>query len=64
MGDERVHLQQAYGHALSLDAYRLTPDRIEEQLAAAGLAVHVRVVRDPTPREKTPQAYLLARRTG
>jgi SAM-dependent methyltransferase len=61
-GDERVHLHQAYGHAITLDAYRLRPAWIEDQLTAAGLITHTRILRDPGPREPTPQAYLLARR--
>jgi SAM-dependent methyltransferase len=61
-GDERVHLHQAYGHAITLDAYRLPPSWIEDQLTAAGLITHTRILRDPGPRETTPQAYLLARR--
>ena len=61
-GDERVHLHQAYGHAITLDAYRLPPAWIEDQLTAAGLVTHTRILRDPGPRESTPQAYLLARR--
>jgi len=63
-GDERVELHQAYGHTVSLDAYRLPPDWIEAQLTAAGLVTHTRIRRDPGPREPTPQAYLLARRPG
>jgi SAM-dependent methyltransferase len=61
-GDEQVHLHQAYGHAITLDAYRLPPAWIEDQLTAAGLITHTRILRDPGPREPTPQAYLLARR--
>jgi SAM-dependent methyltransferase len=61
-GDERVQLHQAYGHAIALDAYRLPPSWIEDQLTAAGLITHTRILRDPGPRETTPQAYLLARR--
>jgi SAM-dependent methyltransferase len=61
-GDEKVHLSQAYGHTISLDAYRLSPTRVEDLLTTAGLVTHTRVLRDPGPREKTPQAYLLARR--
>ncbi|MBV9792611.1 MAG: class I SAM-dependent methyltransferase [Actinobacteria bacterium] len=62
-GDERVHLHQAYGHAITLDAYRLPPAWIEDQLAAADLVTHTRIVRDPIARESTPQAFLLARAT-
>jgi SAM-dependent methyltransferase len=61
-GDERVQLHQAYGHAITLDAYRLPPAWIEDQLTAAGLVTHTRMLRDPGPGESTPQAYLLARR--
>lgn len=50
VGDERRHIQQAYGHAVSLDAYRMQPDQLAQQLHAAGLPVHARVLRDPDDR--------------
>lgn len=62
VGDEVLRVEQAYGHAVAADAYRLTPDRIADLLAAAGIAVTTRVVREPEGNEKTPQAYLLAAR--
>jgi SAM-dependent methyltransferase len=61
-GDERVHLRQGYGHEISLDAYRLAPDRIADLFARAGFVEHARLVREPERGEKTPQAFLLARR--
>lgn len=61
-GDERVHLEQAYGHRVSLDAYRLPPGRVAGLLGQAGLAVHARLLREPDGPEKTQQAYLLARK--
>jgi SAM-dependent methyltransferase len=61
-GDERVHLEHAYGHDLALDAYRLPPDGIAELVTGAGLVVHARLVRRPDPPYETPQAYLLARK--
>jgi SAM-dependent methyltransferase len=64
VGDERRHIEQGYGHTVSLDAYRLPPDRIAALLGEAGLPVNRTVVRDPEDREKTPQAYLLAHRPG
>jgi SAM-dependent methyltransferase len=64
VGDERVHLEQAYGHELSLDAYRLPPDFVAEALGSAGLAVTARLVREPTGRERQQQAYLFARKPG
>jgi hypothetical protein len=59
-GDERVHLERAYGHELSLDAYRLRPDRIAELLGQAGFVVHARLLREPQEPEKNQQAYFLA----
>ncbi len=59
-GDERVHLEQGYGHSISLDAYRLDPDHVTTLLADAGLEVDARVVRAAETREKTAQAYLQA----
>lgn len=59
IGDERVHLDHAYGHELSLDAYRLSPDLVAEQLNVAGLAVTARLTREPTGRERQQQAFLV-----
>jgi SAM-dependent methyltransferase len=61
-GDGRVHLEHAYGHAISVDAYRLSPDQVTKLLSQAGLPVHATVLRDPQEAEKTQQAYLLARK--
>lgn len=62
VGDERVRLHQAYDHTVSLDAYRLPPDRVAELLTQAGLVVYARLLREPEQPEKVQQAYLLARR--
>jgi SAM-dependent methyltransferase len=65
VGDERRHITHGYGHDVSLAAYRLPPDFVAELCAAAGLVVEARLVREPQPPyEKTPQAYLLARKPG
>jgi SAM-dependent methyltransferase len=63
-GDERVHIEQGYGHAVSLDAYRRSPDLVAELLSQAGLVVRARLLREPGPNEKVPQACLLARRSA
>lgn len=60
VGDERVRIERAYGHAVDVDAYRLPPDHVAELLAAAGFAVEARLVRAARPPERTPQAYLIA----
>jgi SAM-dependent methyltransferase len=62
VGDELRHIEQAYGHTLALDAYRLSPGDITELLTQAGFTTYARLVRDPAGPEKTPQAYLLASR--
>ena len=61
--DEQRHRDHAYGHPVSLDSYRHSPDRVVELLVRAGFDVHTRVVREPSASfETTPQAYLMARR--
>jgi SAM-dependent methyltransferase len=62
VGDERVRLEQAYGHAVSLDVYRLPPDHVAELLSQAGLVETARLVREPDETEKTRQGFLLARK--
>jgi SAM-dependent methyltransferase len=61
VGDEQVHLEHAYGHLVSLDAYRLDPDRVAALLTETGLATRARLLREPEPPEKVPQSYLVAR---
>ncbi|MGW4486269.1 class I SAM-dependent methyltransferase [Amycolatopsis sp. NPDC004368] len=62
VGAEPRHVSTAYGHDVSLDAYRLDPDFVTGLLGAAGFAVEARLVREAAAHEKTPQAYLLARK--
>jgi SAM-dependent methyltransferase len=61
-GDEIRHLDHAYGHDISLDAYRLPPERVAETAEQSGFAVDARLVREPGTLEKTRQAFLLARK--
>ncbi|MEU6555669.1 methyltransferase domain-containing protein [Streptomyces sp. NPDC046915] len=64
VGDEPLHLDQPFGHQVSLDFHRRQPDRIAELLEAAGLEVRARLLResDPDVGESTPQASLIARK--
>jgi SAM-dependent methyltransferase len=64
VGDERLSVSQGYGREVSLDAYRLRPDFVAELITGAGLEMEARLVREPQPSEKVPQAYLLARKPG
>lgn len=60
----RECLQRRYGHAVSLDNYRLSPDHVAELLGQAGLVVQTRVLREPLYAfEKSQQAFLLAHKT-
>ncbi|QII06830.1 class I SAM-dependent methyltransferase [Rhodococcoides fascians A25f] len=63
-GNERVRLEQVYGHSVSYDAYRLDPDAIVADLVDANFAVDVRVHRAAVGYEPTPQAYLMARKAN
>lgn len=62
VGDERIHVENAYGHVVSLDTYQLLPDRVAELLSRAGLSVQGRLFREPVKGEKVQQAYILAGR--
>ena len=64
VGDGPVEIRHAYGHDVSATAYRLDPDAIADQVRDAGFTVLVRQVRGRLGPERTPQAYLLARRSG
>ncbi|WGW11624.1 methyltransferase domain-containing protein [Saxibacter everestensis] len=60
VGNEVVHLEQGYGHPLSLDAYRLSPERISDLLSEAGFKTASATEREPIAPEKNRQAYLIA----
>lgn len=62
VGDERRVITDAYGHSgLRYDAYRLQPDRVEEDLAASGFAHVARLTSAQIGMERSAQAYVLAR---
>jgi SAM-dependent methyltransferase len=63
VGTDSVHREHAYGHPVSLDGHRLSPDRVEVLLTEAGFVVHARLVREPEDDyERTPQGFVMARR--
>ncbi|MGZ4485023.1 MAG: hypothetical protein ACXVW8_11900 [Nocardioidaceae bacterium] len=52
---------EAYGHAVLLDNYRLSPDHVADLLQDAGFVVHTQMLREPSSaHEKAPQAFMLA----
>ncbi|SHF87293.1 class I SAM-dependent methyltransferase [Streptoalloteichus hindustanus] len=62
VGDRPMHVEQPFGHPVSLDFHRLSPDQVEDLLRATGFIVNVRTVREPVSTEKTRQACLLAQK--
>ncbi|MFF3410258.1 class I SAM-dependent DNA methyltransferase [Streptomyces sp. NPDC002742] len=62
VGAEHVRLEHAYGHDVDLDVHRFPPERVAELLRNAGLFEIARLVREAEAPEKTPQAFILARR--
>ncbi|MDY0815584.1 class I SAM-dependent methyltransferase [Kitasatospora purpeofusca] len=64
VGDDVLRLDRPFGRPVTLDFRRGRPERIEALAEAAGLRVTTRLVREPEPDERTPQAYLLAHRAA
>jgi SAM-dependent methyltransferase len=58
----RLHLDERFGHEISLDYHWRTPDEAAEHLTKAGLQVIVRVLREPLDDEKLSRAYLVVRK--
>ncbi|MFJ8820656.1 class I SAM-dependent methyltransferase [Streptomyces sp. NPDC102467] len=62
VGDDPLHLTEAYGHDIDLLFRRLTPERVTDLLRGAGLTYEAHLVREPYEGERTRQAYLMARK--
>jgi SAM-dependent methyltransferase len=62
VGTERYHLDQAYGHALSLDVYQYQPAEITALLISAGFSEVATFTHAPLEYEKQAQGYLLVRK--
>jgi ubiquinone/menaquinone biosynthesis C-methylase UbiE len=62
VGDGPLRMSEALGHEISLVFHRRRPEHVSALLAAAGLPVHAHAVREAYPTERTPHAYLLARK--
>ncbi|MBN0044391.1 class I SAM-dependent methyltransferase [Streptomyces actuosus] len=61
---EHLHLAERFGHGIALDYWFRPPEPVAGLLAAAGLAVRARVVREPVAEETRARAFLLARKEG
>lgn len=66
MGDEPLHIDQPWGHPVTLDFQRRRPEHVAELLVSAGFALRHRAVREPddtdTLNASVPQAFLTARK--
>lgn len=63
VGDEPRHFDEAFGHRVSLDFRRLSPDRVTELLDGAGFHPTAQLVREPVGTESSRQAHILARKS-
>ena len=66
-GDERRHLDEWWGQAVSLDVWFLAPQEIEALLRAAGFAIEMSLTRQPYSPDvehQSQRAYILARKPG
>lgn len=63
VGDEPLHMTSGLGHDLDLVFHRRRPEHVASLLAAAGAPVEVCTVREAQETERTPQAFLIARRS-
>ena len=62
VGSEKREITDAYGHSgLRYDAYRLQPDAVDRDLAAAGFEPVARHTHAPLADERSAQAYVIAR---
>jgi SAM-dependent methyltransferase len=65
VGDDTLHLDEAFGHEVALDFHRLQPDAVVALLDDAGFDLIARLVRAPdvtSAAAKVPQGFVIARK--
>jgi hypothetical protein len=62
VGDEPLHPAEPFGHPVSLDFHRWSPDRVTELPSLTGLVVTARLLCEPDETERVEQTHLLARK--
>ncbi|MFI6097368.1 class I SAM-dependent methyltransferase [Lentzea sp. NPDC051213] len=62
-GNQKVHLDHAYGHDVDLDVYWHEPDETVKNASDAGFNEVARLQRQKDVHEKGPQAFLLLQKT-
>jgi ubiquinone/menaquinone biosynthesis C-methylase UbiE len=66
IGDDTLHLDEAFGHEVSLDFHRLQPDAVVALLDDEGFELTARLVKAPestSAAAKIPQGFLIARKS-
>ncbi|MEU4642312.1 class I SAM-dependent methyltransferase [Micromonospora sp. NPDC023814] len=62
VGDERLHLDEAFGRPICVDWYRQRPDEVAALVREAGFDLWATVVKEREGTETTPQGFVLARK--
>jgi SAM-dependent methyltransferase len=64
IGDETVHLDEWWGHTVSVDFQFFRPDEMESRLREAGFVIEQTIERDPYPdvEHQSRRCYIFARR--
>lgn len=62
VGREVREFREGFGEQVHLDFHRRTPEQLAELLAGAGLELTSTTVQQPDAAQRTPHAFLLARR--
>lgn len=66
VGEHPLHLDEAFGRAISLDFHRLRPDDVGALLESAGFESTARMVKAPesaSAAAPVPQCFLISRRS-
>lgn len=67
VGDDTLHLEQAFGHEIALDFHRLRPDDVVDLLHGVGFELTARVEKAPeagTAATRVSQGFVMARKPG
>jgi len=64
IGDETVHLDEWWGHTVSVDFHFFQPEEMESRLREAGFVIEETIERDPYPEveHQSRRCYIFARR--
>lgn len=64
VGVGRALKVEAYGQDISLEFHRRRPEEVADLLGGAGIPVSAAMLREPERSERTPHAFMIARKPG